>query len=168
AGEDYRFFGRDDRRRRLEENYGILWRRAAHFGGGVGVILADANNFRGDGGRQEFYGVERPFLACELARAPEFTAEFVNPVVLDDAGAHVGMGFVRDTGDIGGREFERLEAAKFHDLGFTLKASWLLMEMIGAAAARGERVLASLEKHADHPGADSGYAVDDGAFDERF
>ena len=40
------------------------------------------------------------------------------------------------------------------------------MEMIGAAAARGERVLARLEKHADYPGTDGGYAVDDSAFDE--
>ena len=77
------------------------------------------------------------------------------------------MGFVRSSGDIGGREFERLEAAKFHDLGF-MPVSWLLMEMIGAPAARGERVLARLEKHANYPGADSGYAVDDGPFDEGF
>ena len=134
------------------------------------IVVADADDFRGDGGRQEFYGVERPFLAGAFARAPEFTAEFVNGVGFDDAVAHVRMRLRGSAGDVGGSEFERLEAAKFHDLGsgFTVKVSWLLMEMIGAAAARGERVLARFEKHADHPGTHGGYTVDDGAFDERF
>jgi hypothetical protein len=168
AGEDDGFFGRDDRRRGLQEDYRILRRRAAHFGGVVDVILADADDFRGDGGREEFYGVERPFVAGEFACAPEFAAEFVNGVGFNDAVAHVRVGFAGRTGDVGSSEFERLEAAKFHDLGFMVKVSWLLMKMIRAAAARGNRVLARLETHADHPGADGGYTVDDGAFDERF
>lgn len=107
-----------------------------------------------------------------FAWAPEFATEFVDGVGFDDAVAHVRMRFVGGASDFGGCEFERLEAAKFHDLGFIEKVSWLiswlLMEMIGAAAARGERVLARLKKHADHPGAHSGYPVDDGAFDEGF
>jgi hypothetical protein len=39
----------------------------------------------------------------------------VDGVGFDDAVAHVWMGFVRSTSDVGGSEFERLEAAKFHD-----------------------------------------------------
>src|SRR6516164_3039918 len=50
---------------------------------------------------------------------------------------------------------------------FMMEGSWLLMKVIGAAAARSKRMLARLEAHADHPGADGGYSVDDGAFDER-
>jgi len=83
----------------------------------VGIVFADANDFRRCRRRQEFHGIEWPFAARAFTRTPEFAEKFVNGSGFHNPMADFGMNVVLRSSNIARRKFERLKTAEFHGCG---------------------------------------------------